>query len=287
MGVVGLPCHRRPPVALRRPTRLATRDDRPDRERRRLREARLHARQPGPWVPQVPPPRHAVRDRAARAHPRHLADVPCRRRHEAARARAGVRRLPRAPVRPVHVHPIPRGPERAPRRDRLARWHRPRRDHRSGRRSRDGDALRARPRRGPHGRGRPDRVPGQVGQHRRPRALHRAEPAVLQRRSHARGGRLPVLRGLRRLRRQPRHEPQPPRTRRGRGRDPARVPGRPDDRRGRPDHGRGQVRVGPRRRRGRADRAHRRWPGEAPLLRPRRAVGAGARPRATKLAAAA
>ena len=67
----------------------------------------------------------------------------------------------------------------------------------------------------------------------------------------------------------------PPRARRGRGRDPARVPRGPDDRRGRPDHGRGQVRVGPRRCGGRADRAHRRRPGEAPVVRTRRAVGAG------------
>ena len=86
--------------------------------------------------------------------------------------------------------------ERAPRRDRLGPRHRRRRDHRSGRRSGDRAPLRAGPRRGPHGRGRPDRVPGQVGQHRRPRALHGAEPAVLQRRPHARGRRLPDLRGL-------------------------------------------------------------------------------------------
>ena len=154
-------------------------------------------------------------------------------------------------------------------------------------RSRDRTPLRAGPRRGPHRRGRTDRVPGQVGQHRRPRALHGAEPAVLQRRPHARGRRLPDLRGLRRLRREPRYEPQPPRARRGRGRDPARVPGRPDDRRGRPDHGRGQVRVGPRRGRGRADRAHRRRArrsacsfGHDALWVPREAA-------ATKLAAAA
>ena len=68
-------------------------------------------------------------------------------------------------------------------------------------------------RRGPHRRGRPDRVPGQVRQHRRPRALHRAEHQVLQRQPHARGRRLPDLRGLRRDDRQPRHEPHPPRAR--------------------------------------------------------------------------
>ena len=47
VGVVGVPRLRRAALALRRPARMAPRDDRPDRERRRLRAPRLHARQPG------------------------------------------------------------------------------------------------------------------------------------------------------------------------------------------------------------------------------------------------
>ena len=67
---------------------------------------------PSARLPQVPPPRNAVRDRAARTDPRHVADVPRRRGRAEARTRAGIRGVPRAPVRAVHVHPVPRGPGR-------------------------------------------------------------------------------------------------------------------------------------------------------------------------------
>ena len=109
VGLVGLSCTRRPQVALRRPARMAPRDDRPDRERLGLRAARLHARRPGARVPQLPRARDAVRHRAARARARHVADVPRRRRHPPPRPRARVRGLPRAAARPVHDHAVPRG----------------------------------------------------------------------------------------------------------------------------------------------------------------------------------
>ena len=54
--------------------------------------------------------------------------------------------------------------------------------------------------------------------------------------THPRGGRLPVVRGLRRADRQPGHEPHPPRPRDGRRRGHRRLPGRSHDRRDRADH---------------------------------------------------
>ena len=90
------------------------------------------------------------------------------------------------------------------------------------------------------------------------RPLHGAEPRLHgRRRPPARGGRLPVHRGLRRDRRQPRSDAAPPRSRGGRRRGARRLPGRRHDRRGRRRDGAGQHRPGPRRRRGRADRAGR------------------------------
>ena len=149
LGLVGLSCHRRCQVALWRPARMARRDDRPDRERLRLRAARLHARRPGARVPHVPRARDAVRHRAARARPRHVADVPRRRRHTPPRPRARVRGLPRAAARAVHDHALPRGPEAAARGDQLGPRHRRRRDHRRRQRPRDGSAVHRRPRPGP------------------------------------------------------------------------------------------------------------------------------------------
>ena len=136
-------------------------------------------------------------------------------------------------------------PQRAPRRDRLGARHRRRRDHRRRERPRDRDASSSRTAT------RPARAEG--------------GPTEFQGKSANTDGRVrftaPSLRfsngtttleagGFQSfeaydvLRRQPRHEPDPPRARRGRGRDPARVPRGPDDRRGRADHGRGQVRRG-------------------------------------------
>ena len=57
-------------------------------------------------------------------------------------------------------------------------------------------------------------------------------------------------------------------------RGPAGLPGRPDDRRGRADHDRGQVHPGPQQGRGRPDRRDRRRRRHAPAVRARRAVGA-------------
>ena len=57
----------------------------------------------------LPRARDAVRHRAAREGPRHVADVPRGRRHPPAGPRARVRGLPRAAVRPVHHDRLPRG----------------------------------------------------------------------------------------------------------------------------------------------------------------------------------
>ena len=96
-------------MALWRPARLARRDDRPHRERRRLRARGYTPAGQARGYRTLPRARHAVRDRAARARPRHVADVPRRRRHPPARPRARVRGLPRAAVRAVHEHARPRG----------------------------------------------------------------------------------------------------------------------------------------------------------------------------------
>ena len=158
------PAPRRAELALRRPARLAPRDDRPDRERRRLRVARLHRRRA----------RRAATAPSASAGCR---SPPSRASTSTARGRCAasssppagshpeprVRRLPRAAVRAVHEHARPRGPGRPARGDRLgARASTP---TRSSPRRRDPEteaAFAGRPRRGPHRRGQPDRVPGQV-----------------------------------------------------------------------------------------------------------------------------
>ena len=129
-----------------------------------------------------------------------MADVPRRRRHPPARPRARVRRLPRAAVRAVHDHALPRGPRRScatrspgcpastP-----TRSSPPRSDPETEALfEHDRDEART-------AAGSPDRVPGQARQHRRPRALHGAEPQASPTAGRdARGRRLPVLRGLRR-----------------------------------------------------------------------------------------
>ena len=215
VGLVGLSCHRRAQMALRRPTQLARRDDRPHRDRLRLRGARLHARRPGARVPQLPLARDAVRDRTARARPRHVADVPRRRRHPPPVPRARVRRLPRAAVRAVHDDALPRGRRGPPRGDRVGARHRRRHDHRRG-------ARRRRPRRvfeqdtdeartaegGPtEFQGKSANTDGRVRFTAPSIKFSNGTP-------DARGRRLPDLRGLRRDDRQPRHEPHPPRARR-------------------------------------------------------------------------
>ena len=238
---------------------LAARDDRPDRERRRLRGARLHAGRPGARVPHLPPARHAVRHRAARARPRHVADVPRRRR-----------RPPPAPEREWAVFRALQfaqftstldleDADELARGDRLGPRHRRRRD-----RARPRTTRRPRPRstrtatRPAPPRARPTEFQGKSRQHRRPRALHGAEHPLHG--EHGRRSRPAASsrRGLRRADRQPRPAlaaarppTTPPRS--------CRVPGRPDDRRGRRrSWRRGQVRARPRRGRGRADRRDRR-----------------------------
>src|SRR6476469_1964103 len=61
MGLVRLPGARRAALALRRRAALAQRHDRPDRERRAVRAARLHAGAIRARAPEVPGVRHAVR----------------------------------------------------------------------------------------------------------------------------------------------------------------------------------------------------------------------------------
>ncbi len=193
LGLVGLPSHRGAQVALRRPARLAQRHDRPDRERSGLRGARLHARPHGAGLPHLPRSRHAVRDPAAHEGPRHVADVPRRRRHPAPEPRARVRRLPRAAVRAVHDARLPRGRRRTcARRSPGSRASIPTRSspprtiprpRRCSQQDRDEARSAA---------GSPTEFQGKSRQHRRPRPLHGAEHPVLQRHHHARGRRLPV-----------------------------------------------------------------------------------------------
>ena len=83
----------------------------------------------------LPRARDAVRDRAAREGPRHVADVPRGRRHPPARPRARVRGLPRAAVRPVHdTAAFLEDAEQLRTGDRVGARHRRRQDH--GRRPR-------------------------------------------------------------------------------------------------------------------------------------------------------
>ena len=168
----------------------------------------------------LPRARDAVRHRAAREGPRHVADVPRGRRHPPARPRARVRGLPRAAVRPVHDDRLPRGRRRScARRSSGCPASTPTRSSprpRTRRPRRPSSATATRPAPRPNS---PDRVPGQARQHRRPRALHGAEREVQEPPGRdARGRRLPVLRGLRRADRQPRPDALAPRARRGRAR---------------------------------------------------------------------
>ena len=151
--------------------------------------------------------------------PRHVADVPGRRRHAPPRPRARVRGVPRAAVRAVHDDALPRGTPNSRKRSAGSRASTPTRSspppttRRPRRCSPDRDLARTRGQL-------PHRVPEQARQHRRPRALHGAEHQVHQRPGRdARGRRLPVLRGLRRADRQPRPaspaarpRPTPPRS---------------------------------------------------------------------------
>ena len=206
-------------------------------------------------------PRDAVRDRAARAVARHVADVPRRRRHPPARARARVRRVPRAAVRAVHEHARPRGPARRcataiawlPGIDADAIIAAATDPETEALFAADRDEARTR-------RGQPDRVPGQVAPTpTAASATRRRACGSPTRTAHARGRRLPAVRGLRRADRQPRPvaraAARPPRT------PPRSSPAFPDGlttAEVAADHGAGQVRAGPRRGRGRADRAQRR-----------------------------
>ena len=114
--------------------------------------------------------------------PRHVADVPRRRRHPPARPRARVRRLPRAAVRAVHEHRVPRGPRDAARRRSpgcpgidadaiIAAANDPETE-----RVFEADRDEART-----AEGSPTEFQGKSRQHRRPRALHGAEPQVHER----------------------------------------------------------------------------------------------------------
>ena len=219
---------------------LAQRHDRPDRDRHRLRAARLHARRPGARVPQLPRARDAVRHRAARARPRHVADVPRRRRHPPARPRARVRRLPRAAVRAVHEHRLPRGRRRT-----------------CARRSRGCPA--STPTRSSRPRTTPE-TEALFEQDRDEARTAAGGPTEFQGKSANTDGRVrftaPSMRFTQRqgvtleaggfqsfeaydvLIANLDHDARAPRARRGRRRGPAGVPGRPDDRRGRADHDR-------------------------------------------------
>ena len=140
--------------------RLVT--DRADRAGRAVRAPRLHAGRLGPRLPALPPPRHAVRDPAARPRRRHRAGVPRDRGDPPAGARARACGLPRAAVRLVHDAARARRPRRP--RGRAARGS-------TGSTSTPivaalGDArgrggLPGRPRRGAHRRGHADRGAGQ------------------------------------------------------------------------------------------------------------------------------
>ena len=127
-------------------------------------------------------------------------------------------------------------------------------------RARDRGAVRRRPRARPLRRGRPDRVPGPLGDHARGRGpLHRPEPDPRGRgRPQPRGRRLPAGRGLRRRDRQPRPLARAAPAGRGRRRGAAGVPGRAHDRRGRRRDGAAPAAARPRGGRGRADRGGRR-----------------------------
>ena len=183
VGVVERAGIRRAAVALRRPARVAARNDRTRRDRRALPPARDHRQVAGAQLPQLPPPRDAVRHDAARAPTRHVADVPGRGRGPKARPRARVGGVPRAPVRPVHEHADARRAGRHRAGTVVAAGSRRSRAAGRRRRARDRGAVRRRPRaRAIRGR-RPDRVPGPLGHHARGRGpLHRPEP-----RAHRRG----------------------------------------------------------------------------------------------------
>ena len=260
VGLVGLPRHRRSPVALWRPARLAQRHDRPDRERRVYEQrgytpagqARGYRTFRERGMPFATEPREK--------RPRHVADVPRRRRHPPPRPRARVRRLPRAAVRAVHEHRLPRG-----RRSSCAT------------RSRGCPASTptrsSRPRTTP----RPRRCSSRTAT--RP-APPRARPTEFQDKHANTDGRVrytaPSIRFTNEqgvtleaggfqsfeaydvLVANLDQSLEPPRARRGRRRGPAGVPGRSDDRRGRADHDRGQVHARPQQGRGLADRRDRR-----------------------------
>ena len=110
---------------------LAAGDDRADRAGRAVRAARLHAREVRARLPALPPPRHAVRDPAARrASPRRGAPAARSSRRGCTRPSYEYAVVPRAPVRLVHDAAGARrperprdgaGPRRGPRRRRGAR----------------------------------------------------------------------------------------------------------------------------------------------------------------------
>ena len=216
LGLVGLSCHRRAEVALWRPARLARRDDRPDRERLRLRGSAATR----------PPARRAATAPSASAGCR---SRPSRASGSTARGRCAASSSPRAGSPPsASTRSSARCSSRSSRARSTSRTPKDLLEAIAWVPGIDAEAIiaaaddpetetlfEAGPRPGPHGRGQPDRVPGQARQHRRPRPLHGAEHPLHQRAGHdARGRRLPDLRGLRRADRQPRPDAHPPRARR-------------------------------------------------------------------------
>ncbi len=223
MGVLGRAAPRGPALALRRPARLAPRADRPRRATRRLRRARLLARERRARLPPHASARSGCRSTRSRASATSARAAPAARSSppgcstprpscpSSARSSSRASR-PRRCSTPTRAS-APRSP--APRRSTptpsLAAIDDPATEAAY---QEDRALVRT-------AAGSPTEFQGKAAEHRRRGPLHGALAALrAPRRPHARGRRVPARRGLRRRDRQPRPEPRAPRAGRGRRRDP-------------------------------------------------------------------
>lgn len=169
LGLLGEPSAPRTRVALRRPARLACRDDRPARGCERPRRARVQPSSVGPRARDVPAPlRDAVPAGAEGASRGHRSWMPCRGRRAPPCSGERVACPPSAPARELH-DAAAAGRRRAdPGRAPLSAGHRRGRDRRPPRQRRHRRGVRAGQGRGPIGR--PALPPRRRGRRRPPTA---------------------------------------------------------------------------------------------------------------------